>query len=225
MKPNTRHIEYFIVPYILLFIVILAALFQYPKSELHLLMNSNHTLFGDWFFRIWTEIGGGTVPFIIIGLLLLYRYSLAIYLLSSQLAGGILSVVLKRAFNEPRPLLYFKEFYPGISLPTVQGVDMYTIHSFPSGHTITAFALFFGLSLFVKNKWLKLLFFVIAALVGYSRIYLSEHFAIDVLGGSVIGILSARLLYPFLVRLDKNWKQHSLSEVLFKKNQHKIAGN
>lgn len=214
-------ISYFLTPYFLFFIVILAALIQYPKAELHLLMNDNHSPFGDFFFRMWTELGGGTVPFIFLGLLLFYRYSYALYLLSAQLTGGIISLIAKRGFNEARPLLYFQEKFSDITLPLVEGVRMYKVHSFPSGHTITGFALFFGLALIVKSKWLKLLFFVMAALVGYSRVYLSQHFAIDILVGSAIGILSAWVCYPWLKKLDKKYRKRSLSDfILHKKNKN-----
>ena len=220
-----KNIQYFLIPYILLFIVILAALFQYPKGDLHLLMNSNHTVLGDWFFRIWTEVGGGFVPIIFIVLLLFYRYSYTAYLAVSLSIGGIISLIAKRAFNEPRPLLYFQQHFPGVTLPTVPGVDMYTTHSFPSGHTITAFALFFGLSLIVKNKWLKLLFFCMAALVGYSRVYLSQHFTMDILAGSAIGVFSAWITYQYLAKFNEKWKNRSLSKVFLKKKPGKLAGN
>ena len=58
---NSKKKEYFLIPYFLFFIVILAAIVQYPKAELHLLMNENHSSFSDFFFRNWTEIGGGWV--------------------------------------------------------------------------------------------------------------------------------------------------------------------
>ena len=216
---NSKKLEYFLTPYFLFFIVVLATLIQYPKAELHLLMNSNHTPAGDLFFRFWTEMGGGWLPFVFLALLLLYRYSWALYLLSAQFLGGIISLIGKRAFDEPRPLLYFQENFSEISLPLVEGVRMYKAHSFPSGHTITAFALFFGLALIVKNKWLKVLFFVMAALVGYSRVYLSQHFAVDILIGSAIGILSAWICYPLLGKMDKKWGNRGLMDLILKKNR------
>lgn len=220
---NSKKIEYFLTPYLLFFIVILAALVQYPKAELHLLMNENHSAFGDWFFRNWTELGGGWLPFVFLGLLLFYRFSWSLYLLFAQTVGGLISIIGKNVFNEPRPLLYFQENFSEITLPLVQGVDMYRKHSFPSGHTITAFALFFGLALIVKNKWLKVLFFVMASLVGYSRVYLSQHFAIDILAGSVIGIFSAWVCYPLLKKMDAKWGKKSLADSVLKKNKVLIA--
>jgi len=219
MKNNFQGLQYFLVPYFLFFVVILAALIQYPKAELHLLMNENHSAFGDCFFRNLTELGGGWLPFVLLALLLLYRYSWSLYLLSAQFLGGIISTIAKRTFDDPRPLLYFQENYSEVTLPLVEGVRMYRMHSFPSGHTITAFALFFGLSLLVKNKWLKMFFFVMAALVGYSRVYLSQHFAVDIFAGSIIGILSAWICYPLFTKMDIKWGKRALSDVFLKKNR------
>lgn len=218
MKNNTQGLQYFLIPYFLFFVVILAALIQYPKAELHLLMNENHSAFGDWFFRNLTELGGGWLPFVLLTLLLLYRYSWSLYLFAAQFLGGIISTIAKRAFDEPRPLLYFQENYSEITLPLVEGVRMYQMHSFPSGHTITAFALFFGLSLIIKNKWLKIFFFIMAALIGYSRVYLSQHFAIDVFVGSVIGILSAWICYPLFTKMDEKWGKRAFSNIILKNN-------
>ena len=61
--------------------------------------------------------------------------------------------------------------------------------SFPSGHTVTAFSLAVLFSYWSKNKALGPLFLLIAILVGYSRMYLSEHFFEDVTAGSVIGFV------------------------------------
>lgn len=225
IKSPDKSIRYFLIPYFLFFLVLLYGVLQYPKADLHLMMNSNHAPWSDWFFRIWTEFGGGFVPFVLIGLLLFYRYSIGAYLLSAQFLGGIISFVGKRIFNEPRPLVYFRENFPDVVLPTVQGVDLYRFHSFPSGHTITGFALFFGLALLVKNKWLKLLFFIMATLVGYSRVYLSQHFAVDILVGSAIGVICAWMLYPFYLKFDDRWGKHSLADVFQKKRAEELAEN
>lgn len=217
MRPNTKHIQYFLAPYFLLLTVMIAVLIQYPKDELHLLMNKNHTPVGDCFFSIWTEFGGSFVPFIIIFSILLYRYSYAVYLLAAQAIGQLISIFGKYIFDKPRPLSYFQEFFPSITLPTVENIKMHLHYSFPSGHTITAFALFFGLALLVKNKWLKLLFFCMAATVGYSRVYLSQHFAIDTVAGSFVGIFSAWIFYPLLKKMDVKWGKSSLINSFCKK--------
>lgn len=65
--------------------------------------------------------------------------------------------------------------------------------SFPSSHTVVAFA---GATILAQHAWhgnrpASLLFYLIAFLIGYSRIYLGCHFVLDVLAGAVVGIVVA----------------------------------
>ncbi len=70
---------------------------------------------------------------------------------------------------------------------------MRRMHSFPSGHTSTAFTMALLLSSVMKKKIWAFVLPVIAFFVGYSRVYLAQHFATDVCAGMVIGIVSAYL--------------------------------
>jgi membrane-associated phospholipid phosphatase len=44
---------------------------------------------------------------------------------------------------------------------------------------------------------MQLLFFLLAAVSSYSRLYLSQHFALDVLAGMLIGVLSVAVVAHF----------------------------
>jgi undecaprenyl-diphosphatase len=65
-------------------------------------------------------------------------------------------------------------------------------HSFPSGHTATAFAAATVLS-FCSPRLAPALF-VLAAAIAYSRMYVGVHFPLDVAGGIAIGVATALLL-------------------------------
>lgn len=65
-------------------------------------------------------------------------------------------------------------------------------HSFPSGHTATAFAGATVLSHLVPRAAPG--FYVLAAAIAYSRLYVGVHFPLDVVGGAVIGVATALLL-------------------------------
>ena len=53
--------------------------------------------------------------------------------------------------------------------------------------------------------------FFLAALGGYSRIYLSQHFTSDVAGGIVVGILISMLCYVFFSRYNgQKWYNYRL---------------
>jgi undecaprenyl-diphosphatase len=64
-------------------------------------------------------------------------------------------------------------------------------YSFPSGHTAAAFvmAIIFSSQFSILSPWLYLL----ATLIGFSRLYLKVHYLTDIIAGSLLGILSANL--------------------------------
>jgi undecaprenyl-diphosphatase len=74
-------------------------------------------------------------------------------------------------------------------------------HSFPSGHTATAFACATVLAHFVP-RW-RVPFFVLAALIGLSRVYNGMHYPTDVLAGAVLGVLIALLLLAVVRRRSR----------------------
>ncbi len=76
-------------------------------------------------------------------------------------------------------------------------VDLPKSYSFPSGHTGSSFAAAFALFLWNKKWGIPAL--ALAALIGFSRMYLFVHFPTDVLVGAALGILCAWLA-AFLFR-------------------------
>ena len=65
--------------------------------------------------------------------------------------------------------------------------------SFPSGHTMQAFAA--STIIFIYNKWLGLLAFAFSCLMAFSRMYLYVHFPTDVMSGAIFGIIFAIIAY------------------------------
>ena len=70
----------------------------------------------------------------------------------------------------------------------VKGIEMLHSLSFPSGHTTSAFSGALVLTYVTPKKYWGVLYLLLAIAIGYSRMYLSEHFFEDVVGGSVIGV-------------------------------------
>ena len=93
----------------------------------------------------------------------------------------------------PRPIIYFE---PGL-LKIVSGVDVLSMNSFPSGHAMAAFALGAFMSLMLQSNNYSSMFLIGASLTALSRIYLSQHFLIDVMAGSLIGVIMATGLYIY----------------------------
>ncbi|MEI7504003.1 MAG: phosphatase PAP2 family protein [Paludibacter sp.] len=220
-KANMEHFKKyyaFYVPYILFVITLTVLILSNEKADLHLWLTSFNTPGTDDFFRIYTNVGG-SLPYFIAGFLLFYRFRLAVFLLITQIASSLFSVFVKQTWNEPRAIKYFADNYPNIKLHEVAGVHLYSFHSFPSGHTITAFAFFMALSFFTTRSYLHFLYFILAVLVGFSRIYLSQHFALDVLVGSLIGVAVTVSWQNYFETLPLKWAEGSLRDVFSRKKR------
>jgi membrane-associated phospholipid phosphatase len=81
---------------------------------------------------------------------------------------------------------------------TVKGVEMHFWNSFPSGHTATAFTLFLLTVYLLPKKSVLVIGLLYAIACGYSRIYLGQHFPLDVAGGIIVAIIT--LILSILIR-------------------------
>ncbi len=105
--------------------------------------------------------------------------------LFAVIVGGVSVQVLKHLFCRSRPLADGSgQFF--VAVPCL-GEGSGRI-SFPSGHSVTAFALAYVLSR-AYPRW-SLLFYGLATVVGFSRIYLARHFPSDVVAGAAIGLFA-----------------------------------
>lgn len=175
------------------------------KSNSHLIINNYHNPILDFLMFWLTKLGDGAFM-VAVSLLLLFRkmrYSLILF--ASYISSSLVVQLFKRLVlsDIPRPVKYFED--TGYSLHLVDGLKYYSWLSFPSGHSATAFALFTGLALIVKNELAKLVFLLLACLVAYSRVYLSQHFLIDIMAGSLIGALFAIIIHYWFFRFDRKW--------------------
>lgn len=107
----------------------------------------------------------------------------SIRVITIAISSLVLMLLLKQLFRRKRPLSPLLKAAKGLS--------------FPSGHAIMAVT-FYGLLIYILQHiitidWLKYLltFLVIGLiiLIGFSRVYLRVHYASDVLGGFIIGLL------------------------------------
>lgn len=172
------------------------------KEQVFLFLNQRHSDAADLFLKYYTYLGEGLVM-ALLGVLLFAagKRKLGVLLVIGFALSGLLAQGLKRVKENPRPGLYFQQ--AGI-VHSVDGHLLKGKNSFPSGHTTTAFAMFSLLAFATRNKALQLVYFVAALAVGYSRIYLGQHFTADVLGGAALGFLSSYFLF-WLFR-NKEWE-------------------
>ena len=95
---------------------------------------------------------------------------------------------------------------PVDQIHTVKGVEMHLWNSFPSGHTATAFTLFLLTTYLFPKKTVLAIGALYAIACGYSRVYLGQHFPLDVAGGITVAIIT--ILLSIYIR--KNEKKNLL---------------
>ncbi len=184
--------KYILILFAVIFIIAMGFLLMYNKIEAHIMLNAYHTPLLDTFFKYFTHIGGW-IPFIVAGIILSFQWRFTAVILLAQLIATLITTPLKHIIRAPRPSVVLSEL--GIYFPHVEGVDLHTTLSFPSGHTSAAFAFCIVLAIFCPKIWQKTLFIILAIMGGYSRIYLSQHFIEDVIAGAIIGLISAYIGY------------------------------
>ncbi|MDW3197527.1 MAG: phosphatase PAP2 family protein [Cytophagales bacterium] len=152
--------------------------------------NRLHTPATDVLFKWLTYLGDGIFFGIATLLLLIRNWRTGLVVLGMGLTQTLVSAIFKRVIfrGEPRPKTFFSEF-EGINLHFVEGVKVHAYNSFPSGHTLTAFALATFMAGYLKDTKMTMLFLVLATLAGFSRVYLAQHFLIDVCVGSFLGVV------------------------------------
>jgi membrane-associated phospholipid phosphatase len=202
--------RWFLIPHSIFILISLVFIFTFPKGTIHIYLNSFHSPFFDNFFKYVTNLGDGwSIPLFVI-LMLFIRYRQTMLLVLVYALSGLLTQLLKRAFfaDVARPTRYLEGT---ADLHLVPGVDQLCCHSFPSGHSTTAFGVMICFALILKNKYLKLLSFFVALIIAYSRVYLSQHFLVDILAGSVIGVITGLVLYQLMMNLQWNWLDRNLT--------------
>ncbi|MBO9672234.1 MAG: phosphatase PAP2 family protein [Sphingobacteriaceae bacterium] len=169
--------------------------FSFSKTDGFLLFNHFHTQWLDIFFKYITNLGDGLMSILAaIILLALSKKKKALTVALAYIYSGLLVQVAKRIFHMPRPKYFFEQTSFQYN-HFVEGVNMHGQNSFPSGHTASAFALATVLVLVFKKKEISFYCLFFAFLIGYSRIYLAQHFLIDVIFGAMAGIICAILSY------------------------------
>ncbi|MBN9379597.1 MAG: phosphatase PAP2 family protein [Chitinophagaceae bacterium] len=186
----------FLLCYGFFFLVGLIFLLAQGKTASFLLLNPYHPTPLDYFFIAFTYLGDGIfAAAVIILLMVLRRWPQAWQLLIAFLLSALVAQILKNVFSMPRPREVFNH---GEYAYFIEGITHHGFSSFPSGHSTSVFTLATMLAIFERNKKINVLYLLIAVAVGYSRIYLGQHFLTDVLMGSFLGVTIAILVHWIL---------------------------
>lgn len=168
----------------------------------------------DNFFKWITDLNETKYILVLFGLILVYNMKLKSVVvivgcaLSVLVADVTAARIIKPLVQRQRP--EYTEYLPRVIVPPQSS------YSFPSNHAANAFAAatFLGLTVMGMGP----IAVVIACLIGYSRVYVGVHFPLDVIGGAILGTLSAFLVYylfmgienvlfPKSIRLPKPWRK------------------
>ncbi len=151
--------------------------------------------------QLFSGIGTGGIVWFILGVILFIReekkhhWFFAPIVLAGTLSYLVTEIVLKNLIARPRPTEAI-----GAIIVGVQSADF----SFPSGHATIAFAMAVVLSK-IETKW-KWLFYLLAVLISFSRIFLGRHFPLDVLAGAVIGWAIGHFSWWFACEVNRRFK-------------------
>lgn len=150
-----------------------------------------HTPTLDYFFSFFSQQGSSILIWVITIVILIFLgerkdkrfvlYFLAVF----GIALG-LTTLLKNVFIRPRP-----DFFSLIHAVNTCPID----YSFPSGHAATAFAVATVLAYFDRKRWY--VYFIIASLIAFSRIYLGCHYVGDIIIGAILGIFFSKVILYF----------------------------
>lgn len=173
------------------------------KINLFLFLNGDLGVIADWIFEYATYLGDGAIWVPVALLCIIYRRKYLILLFGSIIYSTLIAQLTKNFIfpAAPRPTKLIHDIR---LIHTVPGVELHTIYSFPSGHTTTASSIFLLGCLLIPKKWIIPAGFAYTLLVGYSRIYLAQHFPLDVGAGMVGGIISVY----FSLRLQ-TWRDNA----------------
>lgn len=212
MKKTFQQNLAFLAPYFLFLLTAGIFLATHSKGDAHLMINQYQSGFFDHFFFIATYLGDGIAVICIVLLLCFVKYKYAVLIALSNSISSIITQTLKHTLfaDVDRPIKYFEG---SARLKLIPWVENYSHNSFPSGHTTAAFTTFFCLALILENKYLKFLMFATALTIGFSRVYLSQHFLNDVYAGSMIGVIISFMTYQLFCMSEKvknsTWMERS----------------
>ncbi len=164
-------------------------LWKYDFEILFFIKEHIRNGFLDVVVPFYTNLGDDGIIWIAVGLVMLVlkkTRKCGIMVLAALLVMLVLNnIILKNLIARPRPCATYPELVELVKIPHS--------YSFPSGHTVSAMAVAF--TILTQHKKLGIVAFVMALLMGLSRLYVGVHFPTDVYGGIIVGALIALIVW------------------------------
>ena len=136
--------------------------------------------------------------------------AMAAFVFLSTGGPGLFANILKRLIGRARPV-HLEEFGLFYFKPVIND---WTFQSIPSGHTATMFAFATGIMfVFPKLRWWA---FILAALVGLSRIVVGMHYPTDVFAGILTGVIAAFVVRNLFLARGWMFKKTATGDIIAK---------
>lgn len=194
-----RSLLTFIIVTLLIALPAVLAVWRMDQLPLHLAMNRYHSPGLDMALTHITQVASGWVPALLALLMLLKSWRAFLMMgVTSALSAMLVQALKHLAFPLVARPLAFLQSMPGLQL--VEGEELHRYFSFPSGHSTAAFAMCIGLAVVIGKQGPAAILAVLASIMAYSRVYLSQHFTEDILAGAFVGSLTGVVVYAALYR-------------------------
>lgn len=178
---------YFISFFVALILALCSLVFGY--TQVFIALNFNGGKIVDIFFTYITYFGDGWIWLLVAAVAIIQSKKNILLVVSTAAISTIIAQTCKLLVfnNQPRPVrvILDKTLYH-----TIDGVYLNEVGSFPSGHTTSAFCIYFLACILFPKKSVVYAGFIITLIVAYSRVYQAQHFPIDVAGGIIAAICS-----------------------------------
>jgi membrane-associated phospholipid phosphatase len=159
------------------------------REAVFLMLNRDLGNFGDYLFNFFSHLAEGWIWIPYFMFLFGWYKKDALFILLNFLISTLLTQLPKNFIWDKisRPMA---SGIPTSQIHTVKGVEMHLWNSFPSGHTATAFTIFLMTVYLFPNKKVLILGFIYAICAAYSRVYLGQHFPLDLAGGIIVAVIT-----------------------------------
>ncbi|MFQ5432529.1 MAG: phosphatase PAP2 family protein [Nitrospinota bacterium] len=170
---------------------------QELNENLFWIINTDAGKAVDW-LMIAVTTSGYSIVAVLLGLAAIWQYggfnkkNVILFTAAVLLGGGAVHLI-KQNLPLDRPLGYFAEKSPPMDDRVHAPFARPHHRTFPSGHSEAAFSVAAIVTLIFRRH--VALWFIWAALVALSRVYLGVHFPADVVAGSLIGGLAAFIVF------------------------------
>ena len=194
-----------LITYLLLLCVAGFFILSYEKNAIHLYVNQYvGNRYVNALFFMATYLGDGLLaPLMVIAVSIVNVRAGMVTALSLIVATLIATLLKYQVFDDShRPYFEF-QYYDRHELNLVEGVHVNILRSFPSGHSTQAFSIMMTMLLIARRQAFKFLFLLFASLTAFSRVYLSQHWLVDIVAGSILGTACSLLFYFIYVYRDR----------------------